>query len=195
LRLLPVLAATVLATTAGFTFSSYVLAKLEGLLGLTKSEAMTFDLLLFSPLVSLPVLVIVLAQSDYAFSRVKATIALFAGHLVAYGRHYVDAVLSGPTFPSADERRLVIIYGYLGWCIGPLVTTVLLLVLSRPQSVTSLPLHSSPLEEAASEPVSAIAFPSAGGAHCLASMPSLAFAPPTSSRTACGSSCWRVSRA
>jgi hypothetical protein len=161
LRFLPVLAASVLATTAAFTFSSYMLAKLVGLLGLTRSGAITLDLLLFQPLVALPVLVIVLAQSDYAFSKIKATIALFAGHLVAYGaRSYIDAVLSGQNgFPSADERRLVIIYGYLGWCIGPLVATVLLLMLSRPPSVTSLPQHSSPLEEPESEPISAIAVP------------------------------------
>ena len=129
----------VLATTAAFTFSSYILAKLEGLLGLTESEAMTLDLLLLSPLVSLPILVIVLAQSDYAFSRVRATIALFAGHLRRIRSSSLHrSVLSGQNgFPSADERRLVILYGYLGWCIGPLVTTLLLLMLSRRQSVTS----------------------------------------------------------
>lgn len=158
LRFFPLLAASVLATTAAFTLSSYVLAKLVGLIGLTRSEATTLDLLL-QPLVSLPVLVIVLAQSDYAFSKVKATVALFAGHLAAYGaRRYVDGVLSGQDgFPSADERQLVTIYGYLGWCIGPLMATLLLLMLSRPLSVTSLPRSSSSLEEPASERLSAVA--------------------------------------
>lgn len=158
LRFFPLLAASVLATTAAFTFSSYMLAKLVGLIGLTRSEATTLDLLL-QPLVSLPVLVIVLAQSDYAFSKVKATIALLVGHLAAYGaRHYIDAVLSGQSgFPSAEERQFVIVYGYLGWCIGPLVATLLLLMLSRPPSVTSLPQSSSPPKEPVSEPVSAAA--------------------------------------
>lgn len=158
LRFLPVLAATVLAATAAFTFSSYMLAKLGGLLGLTRADAMTLDLLVLAPLVSLPVLVIVLAQSDYRFSRVKAAIALFVGHLVAYGaRHYIDALLSGQNgFPNAGERRLIIIYGYLGWCIGPLVATILLLELSRLQSATSLPQHSSPLEEPTEPSVSTV---------------------------------------
>lgn len=122
-----------------------MLAKLQGLLGLTRPDAMTLDLLLLQPLVGLPVLVIVLAQSDYAFSKVKATVALFAGHLVAYGaRHYMDALLSGQYgFPSQDERRLIILYGYLGWCIGPLAATSLLLMLSRPGAVAPLTRHPS----------------------------------------------------
>ena len=81
------------------------------------------------------------------------------GHLVAYAaRHYIDTPpRSGQNgFPSAGERRLIIIYGYLGWCIGPLVATILLLELSRLQSATSLPQHSSPLEEPTEQSVSTV---------------------------------------
>jgi hypothetical protein len=132
LSFLPLLAASVLATTAGFTFSSFVMAELQGTFALTRHDARLLDLLVLAPLASLPVLLLVCRASGYAVSSAFATLALFVGHLIAYlVRSYIDGVINSTSFPSDDERSAVITYGYLGWLVGPLVTTALLLLLDR----------------------------------------------------------------
>jgi hypothetical protein len=132
LPFLPLLAASVLAATAGFTFSSFVLAELQGTLPLTREDARLLDLLVLTPLAGVPVLVLVLRQSGYAASVALAAIALFVGHVIAYAvRSHMDGIVTGHTFPTDDERAAVIAYGYLGWLVGPLATTGTLLALRR----------------------------------------------------------------
>ena len=121
LSFLPLLAASVLATTAGFTFSSFVMAQLQGAFALTRDDAKLLDVLVLAPLASLPVLVLVLRRSDFAVSTAIATVSLLVGHVIAYVvRSYIDGILSGNTYPSEDERSAVIAYGYLGWLVGRL---------------------------------------------------------------------------
>jgi hypothetical protein len=122
----------VLAATAGFTLSSFVLAEVQGTLPVTREDARLLDLLVLTPLAGVPVLVLVLRQSEFAVSIALAALALLAGHLLAYAvRSYVDGIVSGSVFPSEDERAAVVAYGYLGWLVGPLATTATLLALAR----------------------------------------------------------------